>query len=315
MVAALLDSALGAAVVSAIPAEAWCATTSLSIQFLSGGTGRLVARGRVQRRGSRVAFAAGEVVDARERTVATASGTWHVWPSRPGGPGAAPPPGTVTLADTGQHLRVGKILAVGRNYAAHRAEMGVAPEGPPVLFFKPPSALFAPAPDRPLPLPTDAGEVHHEVELVAVVGRRGRDVPVERALDHVRGYAVGIDLTLRDLQSAAKKAGEPWCLSKGFDGSAPIGEVVPREGVGDGSGLAIALSVNGEIRQSGNTGAMLRGVAELVAFASRRITLEPGDLIFTGTPAGVGPLAPGDRVEATIERVGTLVLDVVAEER
>lgn len=309
VVAALLDSALGGAVMSSIPREWWCATTSLTINFVSGGTGTLTASGKLMRRGHRVAFAGGEVRDSRDRLVATAQGTWHLWTARPGTPERAAP-GHVLMQD-GSQLRVGKILAVGRNYAEHRAEMGAPAAGPPLLFLKPATALHH---GSPLPIPTDAGEVHHEVELVALIGKAGRRIAVEQALEHVQGYAVGVDLTLRDVQSAAKQAGGPWSQAKGFDASAPVGRFVPREEVGDGSGLAIRLSVNGESRQQADTAQMQRSVAELIHFASRWLRLERGDLLFTGTPAGVGPLVPGDRVEASIDGVGELAFELIAED-
>jgi 2-keto-4-pentenoate hydratase/2-oxohepta-3-ene-1,7-dioic acid hydratase in catechol pathway len=203
---------------------------------------------------------------------------------------------------------VGKILAVGRNYADHIVEMGNPPSSPPVVFLKPPSSLV---PDGgEIVLPEGAGEVHHEVELVIVIGRSGRHIETDDALGHVMGYAVGLDMTLREVQAAAKKGGEPWSLAKGFDGAAPVSPVTPREQVGDGSGLEISLKVNDAVRQHGSTSQMLRSVADLVAFCSRWITLEPGDLIFTGTPAGVGPVRPGDVLEAELERVGTLRVTV-----
>jgi len=212
------------------------------------------------------------------------------------------------IRGSGEKIRVGKILAVGRNYAKHIEEMGAPPESPPVLFLKPASALVGDGAE--IELPAGAGQVHHEVELVVVIGKRGRAIPREEALDHVLGYAVGLDLTLRDRQAEAKQRGEPWSLSKGFDGSAPVSLVAPRDEVGDGSGLALSLDVNDERRQEGNTAQMLRPVADLIAFASRWMTLDRGDLIFTGTPAGVGPIVPGDRVRAELERVGTLTISV-----
>jgi 2-keto-4-pentenoate hydratase/2-oxohepta-3-ene-1,7-dioic acid hydratase in catechol pathway len=221
------------------------------------------------------------------------------------------PAGRVVVRGTGEALRVGKIIGVGRNYADHVVEMGAPRGAPPVIFLKPPSALLGGG--GVLRIPTSFGQVHHEVELVVVIGEGGKAIDPARALDHVLGYAVGLDLTLRDLQSAAKKRGEPWALAKGFDGSAPVSLVAPREEVGDGSGLAISLDVGGERRQRGNTSQMLHGVADLVAHVSSWMTLERGDLLFTGTPAGVGPLRPGDRIEARIERVGRLEL-VVAEQ-
>jgi 5-carboxymethyl-2-hydroxymuconate isomerase len=304
VVSSLLDSAMGAAVISAIPKEWWCATTGLTIQFVAGAhEGTLTATGKVVRRGRSIAFVQGEAHDATGRLMATAQGTWHLWPHKPEMEGKATEP-YVILKGSGERLRVGKILAVGRNYADHIAEMGNAPSVPPVLFLKPPSAL---AHDGGIvTLPTGLGAVHHEVELVVVIGRPGRAIAEGAAFEHVLGYAVGLDLTLRDLQNEAKKKGEPWDLAKGFDGSAPISHVVPKEIAGDVSALALTLEVNGVRRQEGGTGQMLHGVAALVAYASRLITLERGDLLFTGTPSGVGPLVSGDRVVATLSDLVTL---------
>ena len=311
VITSLLDSALGAAVISSIPAEWWCATTSLSTQFLEGaGQGRLTATGRVLRRGRRVAFAEGEVRDERQRVIATATGTWHLWAHRPGKPAELPEP-FVVLRGSGEMLRVGQVVAVGRNYADHKAEMGATPSSPPVFFFKPSSAVVHDG--ATILFPTGAGALHHEVEMVVVVGKPGKAIPREKALHHVLGFAVGLDLTLRDLQSEAKKRGEPWAASKGFDGSAPVSSVALRDEVGDGSGLEIALTVNGEQRQHGSTSQMLHSVTDLVCWTSERLTLQRGDLIFTGTPAGVGPLHPGDRLEATLEKVGSLRVRIEAE--
>jgi 2-keto-4-pentenoate hydratase/2-oxohepta-3-ene-1,7-dioic acid hydratase in catechol pathway len=207
---------------------------------------------------------------------------------------------------------VGKILAVGRNYAAHAAEMKAAAGGPPLLFLKPPTAIVHDGAN--IRIPEGAGSVHHEVELVAVIGRRSKALEPRSALEHVLGYAVGLDLTLRDVQAQAKREGAPWSLSKGFDGSAPLSRVVPAEQIGDGSGLAVTLDVNGERRQTGNTSDMLHSVADLVAYASRWMTLERGDLLFTGTPAGVGPVVPGDRLHARIDRVGELHVEIAGTE-
>jgi len=312
VVSSLLDSALGAAVISSIPREWWCATVSLTVQFVSGGRGeRMVAEGRVVRRGAQVAFAEGAVRDEAGHVVATAQGAWHLWSHRPG-ERPRPSGGHVVVRDSGERIDVGKIVAVGRNYAAHIAEMGGDPDAaPPVMFFKPSTALVADG--GQIEIPSGVGAVHHEVELVAVIGTSGRRIPRERALDHVLGFAVGLDLTLRDLQAEAKKSGTPWAVAKGFDGSAPVSAVAPREDVGDGSGLAIRLDVNGVRRQDGTTDRMIRSVADLVAEASRLVTLERGDLLFTGTPEGVGPVVAGDVLEAEIERVGRLRVVAIAE--
>jgi len=308
VLASLLDSVMGAAVISSIPKEWWCATTALTIQFLAGAReGTLVASASVLRRGRNIAFVRGEAKDTEGRLVATAQGTWHLWPHRPeiSSPDAEP---YVVVRGTGERVRVGKILAVGRNYAAHNVEMGHEPAAPPVLFLKPPSAL---AHDGDvLRLPAGCGAIHHEVELVAVIGRRGRGIEERAALDHLLGYGVGLDLTLRDLQSQAKAKGEPWDLSKGFDGAAPVSSIVPRESVGDVSALTLTLDVNGVRRQEGSTGRMLNGVAALVAHASRWITLERGDLLFTGTPEGVGPIVPGDVLEARLSDLVSLTVTI-----
>ena len=298
VVSSLLDSAMGAAVISAIPKEWWCATTSLSIQFVTGPReGRVTAVGRVVRRGKSVAFVAGECRDGFGRLVATAQGTWHLWPFRPEMQRPASE-AFVVVQGTGDRVRVGKILAVGRNYAAHNREMGTEERVSPVLFLKPPSAIVHDG--GTVSLPRGLGAIHHEVELVAVIGTSGRAIEPTAALDHILGYAVGIDLTLRDLQSEAKKKGEPWDLAKGFDGAAPVSTVVPRERIADPSALPLALQVDGEVRQSGSTAQMLHGVADLVSFASQLITLERGDLLFTGTPEGVGPVVTGNVLRASL---------------
>lgn len=308
VLATLLDETLGAAVISAIPREWWCATISLSVQFLEGAReGRLLATGRILRKGRKVAFAGGEVHDATGRIVAAAQGSFHLWPYLPemDRPPSEP---FVVMRGTGERFRVGKILAVGRNYSEHVAEMGGSGTPPPVLFIKPPSAIVHDG--GTVRLPAGLGEVHHEVEMVVVIGERGREIPEDAALAHVLGYAVGLDMTLRDLQTAAKAKGEPWALSKGFDGSAPVSMVAPRDEVGDGSGLALTLDVNGTRAQEASTSSMIRPVAALVAHASMLITLERGDLLFTGTPAGVGAVRPGDVLEARLERVGSLTVHV-----
>jgi 5-carboxymethyl-2-hydroxymuconate isomerase len=308
VVSSLLDSAMGAAVISAIPKEWWCATTGLSIQFVAGAhEGTLTATGRVVRRGRSIAFVQGEAHDAKGRLVATAQGTWHLWPHKPELEHAAMEP-YVVIQGSGERLRVGKILAVGRNYAEHNAEMGNARSVPPVLFLKPPSAVVHDG--GVVSLPLGLGQVHHEVELVVAIGRSGRAIPEDAAMEHVLGYAVGLDLTLRDLQAEAKKKGEPWDLAKGFDGSAPVSHVVPRERVLDVTALSLTLDVNGVRRQEGSVSEMLYGVAALVAYASRWITLERGDLLFTGTPSGVGPLVAGDSVVARLSDLTMLRVTV-----
>jgi 2-keto-4-pentenoate hydratase/2-oxohepta-3-ene-1,7-dioic acid hydratase in catechol pathway len=208
----------------------------------------------------------------------------------------------VTFKGSGRELAVGKILCVGQNYLKHIEEMKGTRPDKPVLFFKPSTALVSP--EEPIRHPDFSKEVHHEVELVVVIGKVTSHVRKEDSLSHVAGYAVGIDLTARDWQREAKKKGGPWAVAKGFDGSAPLSEVAPAEEVGEPGDLAIELRMNGELRQSARTSDMLFAVPELLAYASNIFTLEPGDLLFTGTPSGVGPIRPRDRIEVEIERVG-----------
>lgn len=198
-----------------------------------------------------------------------------------------------------------KIVCIGRNYRAHAQELGNEVPKEPLLFLKPPSSLLEPG--GTLYLPPESERVEHEAELGVVIGRRGRRIPRERALEHVFGYSVACDVTARDLQ---KKDGQ-WTRAKGFDGFCPVGpEVV--SGL-DPSGLSIRLRVNGDLRQDGNTRDMVFDVASLIAHVSSVMTLEPGDLILTGTPEGVGPLAAGDRVEVEIEGIGLLRFGVERE--
>ena len=195
-----------------------------------------------------------------------------------------------------------RIFCIGRNYAEHVKEMHAPKPAEPVVFMKPATSLVAEG--QPLILPKGLGSVHHEMELVAAVGREGIDIPVDAALDYVAGVTLGIDLTLRDLQSRLKQAGQPWERSKSFDGSAPIGNFIALSAKYDIQNVEMRCSVNGVLRQHGNTHDMLFPVAEIVAFLSRYWRLIPGDLIFTGTPAGVGPLFQGERIEIESPQIG-----------
>lgn len=202
---------------------------------------------------------------------------------------------------------VRRVLCVGRNYAAHRREMGGDDRDPPFFFAKPADAVVPPGGQVAFPPKTQ--NLHYEVELVVALGAGGADVSVGRALDLVLGYAVGVDLTRRDLQSAAKDKGQPWEAAKGFDASAPISAI--RRWAGAPPQGRIRLSVNDEIRQDAALGEMIWNVAEIIAEASRLWRLEPGDLIFTGTPEGVGPVVRGDRVGGEIDGVGRLVFQLI----
>ncbi len=205
---------------------------------------------------------------------------------------------------------VHRIYCVGQNYADHAIEMGGDPtRNPPFFFQKNPDCLLPDGAD--FPYPPQSADVHHEIELVAALGKGGSDIPVAEALGHVYGYAVGLDMTRRDLQAAAKKAGRPWEVGKAFEHSAPCSAIVPASEIGHPSAGAITLSVNGEIRQSGDLDQMIWKVAETISYLSSLFALKPGDLVFTGTPAGVGPVRRGDRLEGRIDGVGTLSTRVI----
>ncbi len=203
---------------------------------------------------------------------------------------------------------VRRIYCVGRNYAAHRREMGGGDDrDPPFFFAKPPDAVVPPGRDAPYPGATT--DLHHEMELVAAIGAAGSDVPVEQALTLVFGYAAGVDLTRRDLQSAYRAKGQPWSAAKGFDFSAPISAI--RRWSGPPPQGRIRLAVNGETRQDASLADMIWNVPEIISEASKLWALAPGDLIYTGTPEGVGPLVRGDAVTGEIEGVGSLAFRVV----
>ena len=202
----------------------------------------------------------------------------------------------ITLPTTGRTVAVGKLLCIGRNYADHAAEMKRDVPDEPMVFLKPATAVVRSG--GTVRLPPQSQTVHHEVELVAAIGTEGRDVDPDDALDHVAGYAAGIDVTARDLQDEAKEQRHPWSVAKGFDTFAPLGPLAAPEAVGDPQALTLRLRRNGTLRQEASTADMIFPVAELISFCSRIFTLEPGDLLYTGTPSGVGPIEDGDTLEA-----------------
>ncbi|MEW6257556.1 MAG: fumarylacetoacetate hydrolase family protein [Pseudomonadota bacterium] len=207
---------------------------------------------------------------------------------------------------------VRRIYCVGRNYLDHIREMKEADErDPPFFFQKPTDALVQDGATVPYPPYTD--DYQHEIELVVAIGQTGRDVPVARALDLVFGYGVGLEMTRRDRQREARDRAWPWEMGKSFDQSAPCGPLHPVESVGHPQAGAITLAVNGIERQRGDLSQLIWSVAEIIANLSAQYELKPGDLIFTGTPAGVGPLQPGDVLEGAIAGLGTLVLTVGAK--
>ena len=214
-----------------------------------------------------------------------------------------------SLPVAGSELRfpVGRIYCVGRNYADHAREMGHDPNRePPFFFMKPANSIVQN--NSTLAFPVATKEVHHEIELVVAIGKGGKDIPVESALEHVWGYGVGLDMTRRDLQGEAKKAGRPWDMGKAFDESAPCTALRPATEIGHPAKGAIRVKVNGQVKQQGDLAQQIWNVPEQIAYLSRMITLQPGDLIFTGTPAGVGPVNPGDKLEGHIDGVGDLAI-------
>jgi fumarylpyruvate hydrolase len=204
---------------------------------------------------------------------------------------------------------VRRVYCVGRNYAEHIVEMGNDKREPPFFFGKPADAIVVGG--APMPYPPQTADLHHEIELVVAIGKDGADIPAADALTHVYGYAAGLDMTRRDLQGAAKKAGRPWDMAKGFDHSAPIGTIEPASAIGHPDTGAITLSVNGVERQRGDLADQIWNVSETIAFLSQFVTLRAGDIIMTGTPAGVGAVVRGDVVEGAIAGVGTVSTKIV----
>lgn len=209
-------------------------------------------------------------------------------------------------------LRPSKIVALAKNYAEHAKEMESDVPERPVFFLKPPSALIGPG--EPIILPRISRRVDHEVELAVIIGKRARRVPAEKAMDYVMGYTILLDITARDLQAEVRKKGLPWTVAKGFDTFAPVGpRIVDRRELKIDD-LEIGLKVNGQVRQLGRTSEMVFKVPELIEYISSIMTLEPGDIIATGTPAGVGPLRHGDKIEAWVEGIGKVEFDVLSED-
>ena len=202
---------------------------------------------------------------------------------------------------------VGRIYCVGRNYADHAREMGHDPDRePPFFFMKPANAVVQNG--AAIAYPVGTSDCHHEIELVVAIGRGGKNIPTEKALEHVWGYGVGLDMTRRDVQGEAKKMGRPWEMGKSFDESAPMTALASAAEIGHPAKGAIWLKINGEVRQKGDLAMQIWNVQEQIAYLSKLVTLEPGDLIMTGTPAGVGPVKKGDRLEGHVDGVGDLAI-------
>jgi fumarylpyruvate hydrolase len=227
---------------------------------------------------------------------------------------AVPPAPVYTLivAKTGESFPVNRIFCVGRNYAAHAREMGKDPDREPPFFFMKPACAAVQASENEITIdyPPKTANFHHEIELVVAIGKGGKNIPIERALEHVYGYAVGLDMTRRDLQLEARDKGRPWEFGKSFSQSAPIGPIHRAEDIGHLDSATISLTVNGESRQSSDIQKLIWSVSESIAYLSEYETLEPGDIIMTGTPEGVNAVKPGDVMRGTVTGLGEIVVRV-----
>ena len=224
----------------------------------------------------------------------------------------APSPMVLPVAGGGS-WPVRRVYCVGRNYEEHAKEMGFTGREPPFFFMKPADGLLyvADGSTGDMPYPAGTSNLHYEMELVAAIGIGGVNIKAADAMKHVWGYAVGLDMTRRDLQNEAKKQGRPWEIGKAFDASGPIGPIVPAANSGNPSNTSIELKVNGSVKQSSTTSKLIWNIAETIEHLSSYWRLEPGDLIFTGTPEGVGPVVRGDVMEGSVAGVGTLKVRMV----
>ncbi len=221
------------------------------------------------------------------------------------------PPGIPTLPVEGSDklFPIHRIYCVGRNYAEHAIEMGHDPnKEPPFFFQKNPDNVIT---DGTFPYPDKSSDVHYELEMLVAIGKGGMNIPVESALDHVWGYGIGLDMTRRDLQGEAKKLGRPWEVGKAFEASAPCSALVPASAIGHPASGKVWLNVNGTQRQVGDLNQMIWKVPEMISYLSGLFELQPGDVIMSGTPAGVGAIVRGDVMEGGVDGVGTLTVKVV----
>jgi len=222
-----------------------------------------------------------------------------------------PPIPAIAIAGTDQKFPVRRIFCVGRNYAAHAREMGKDPDREPPFFFMKPADTVVDS-GSTIPYPPETKNLHFEMELVVAIGTGGANIASENALNHVFGYAAGIDLTRRDLQNLAKDMARPWDWSKGFDNSAPCGPIQPATIIGHPKTGRIWLAVNGAIKQDADIAELIWPVPDIIAFISASMALAPGDLIYTGTPSGVGPVNPGDTITGGIDGAGEIVITIAA---
>ena len=214
---------------------------------------------------------------------------------------------SLPVAGSDARFPVGRIYCVGRNYADHAREMGHDPDRePPFFFMKAANSIVQN--NATIAYPVGTKDVHHEIELVVAIGKGGKNISVDKALEHVWGYGVGLDMTRRDVQGEAKKLGRPWEMGKSFDESAPCTALRPASEIGHPAKGTIELKVNGQAKQTGDLAMQIWTVPEQIAYLSELITLQPGDLIFSGTPAGVGPIKAGDKLEGHVDGVGDLVV-------
>ena len=225
-----------------------------------------------------------------------------------------PPPVTsVPVLGSDAQFPVHRIYCVGRNYEDHAKEMGFSGREPPFFFMKPADAVLviAAGQSATLPYPSLTKNLHHEIELVVAIGKGGKNIKAADALRHIFGYAVGLDMTRRDLQTEMKKQGRPWCIGKGFDHSAPIGPITPIAAAGDITHAEISLQVNGEDRQRSQISKLIWNIAETIEHLSHAWELQPGDLIYTGTPEGVGAVVTGDTLTGAVTGLESIQLQVV----
>jgi fumarylpyruvate hydrolase len=225
---------------------------------------------------------------------------------------APAPVHALAIAGKEEQFPVNRVFCVGRNYAAHAREMGKDPEREAPFFFMKPACAAIQAGDTPItiPYPPKTSNFHHEIELVVAIGKGGMNIPVEQALEHVYGYAVGLDMTRRDLQLEARDKGRPWEFGKSFAQSAPVGPIHRAEDIGHPQSAAITLTVNGASRQSSDIEKLIWSVAEAIAYLSEYEAVEPGDIIMTGTPEGVNAVKPGDEMRGAIAGLGEIVVRV-----
>lgn len=211
---------------------------------------------------------------------------------------------TARIKGNPRTLQIGKVVCLARNYTEHARELGNETPEKPVLFIKPASSIIGH--QETVIIPDFSRECHHEVELAVLIGRFGKKIGAKDAFQHVAGYGVGLDMTLRDVQTALKQKGLPWEIAKGFDTACPLSDFVPASQVADPHNLRISLKVNDQLRQNGSTARMIFGIPRIIEAVSEVFTLEEGDVILTGTPSGVGAVHSGDRMLAEIEQVGKL---------